>query len=182
MQSSSSQPARMKVRNFPGLQITGPGKCQQDGSSRDISSYKCRTKHHNLTHKSYSLSKRNSPLRNCYAFNISDLDWTAQWSTWIHFSHQVLPPAASAIFFPQHCCPVASLPRAPEADPRCSEAQEPWIPYWLPTGDPTSRESAPADPQQTLPSHTFHLYHRLTVSQRPCTNAGDALAAGMHSM
>lgn len=106
MQSSSSQPARMKVLNTLGSRsLTGPGKCQQDGSSRDISSYKSRTKHHNLTDKSYSSSKRNCPLRNCYIFNISDLDWTIQWSTWIHFSHQVLPPAASANVFPQAVLP-----------------------------------------------------------------------------
>lgn len=106
MQPSSSQPARMKVLNFLGSRsLTGPGQCQQDGSSRDISTYKCRTKHQNLTDKSYSLSKRNSPLRNCYIFNASDLEWTTQWSTWIHFSHQVLPPAALANFFPQALLP-----------------------------------------------------------------------------
>lgn len=114
MQSSSWQPARMKMWNFLGYRsLTGPGKCQQDRSSRDISNYKCRTKHHNLTDKSYSLSKRNGQLRNSYIFNISDLDWTTQWSTWIHFLHQVLPPAALANFFPQTSLPCSLISLSP---------------------------------------------------------------------
>lgn len=142
----------MKVLNFLGSRsLTGPAQCQQDGSSRDIRSYKHRTKHHNLTHKSYSLFRRNSPLRNRYIFNISNLDWTTQWSTWIHFSHQVLPPAALANFLPQ-----ALLPCRPSGvDPCCSVAQEPWTPYWLLQATLPAGKSAPADPQ-LIPNKPCH--------------------------
>lgn len=138
---------------LPGLQITHrPRKVPTgwNGSSKDISSSKCRT-NHNLTDKSYSLSKRKAPLRNCYIFNISDLDWTTQRSIWIHFSHQVLPPAALVNFFPQTSLPCSLIPLSPRG----------WFHATLQLKSP---ELLTGSPQATLPAGNLPQL----VHSKPC--------------